>query len=190
MLRGQTGKISVLSVDISALEQKDQCWMEVPLLVVQSLGTLADVRELHVHLVQLKHSPPRKHKKRRSSVDFCDDTVIDQEIAKVGVCFIIDAKGVFDAIHRSESAALSMQDKRSAVEGLALREGIGRTKTLLKWCHSEANVADALTKLENRAHDLLRKFLQAKVWRIVWDPDFTSSKKLKQQKKGKQSRTS
>ena len=28
--------------------------------------------------------------------------------------------GVFDAIHRSESAALSMQDKRSAVEGLAL----------------------------------------------------------------------
>ena len=57
-----------------------------------------------------------------------DDIVIDQEIAKVGGCLIIDAKGVFDAIHRSESAALSMQDKRSAVEGLALREGIGRTK--------------------------------------------------------------
>ena len=48
-----------------------------------------------------------------------DDTVIDQEIAKVGGCLIIDAKGAFDAIHRSESAALSMQDKRSAVEGLA-----------------------------------------------------------------------
>ena len=76
-----------------------------------------------------------------------------------------------------------MQDERSAVEGLALREGIDRTKTLLRWCHSEANVADALTKLDNRAHDLLRKFLQSKVWRIVWDPDFTSSKKLKQQKK-------
>ena len=119
-----------------------------------------------------------------------DDTVIDQGIAKVGGCLIIDEKGVFDAIHRSESAALSMQDKRSAVEGLALRGGIGRTKTLLRWCHSEANVADALPKLDNRAHDLLRKFLQAKVWRIVGGPDFTSSKKLKQQKKGKQSRTS
>ena len=118
-----------------------------------------------------------------------DDTVINQEIAKVGGCLIIDAKCVFDAIHRSESAALSTQDKRSAVEGLALREAIGRTKTLLRWCHSEANVADALTKLDN-AHDLLRKCLQSKVWRIVWDPDFTSSKKLKQQKKGKQSRTS
>ena len=31
-----------------------------------------------------------------------DDTVTDQEIAKVGGCLIIDAKGVFDAIHRSE----------------------------------------------------------------------------------------
>ena len=107
-----------------------------------------------------------------------DDTVIDQEIAKVGGCLIIDAKGVFDAIHRSESAALSMQDKRSAVEGLALREGIGRTKTSLRWCQSEANVADALTKLDNRAHEMLRKFLQSTVWRIVWDPDFTSSKQL------------
>ena len=113
MLRGQTGKISVLSVDISVLEQRGHCWTEVPLKKLSKL--------------------------------------------------LSDAKGVFDAIHRSESAALSMQDKRSAVEGLALREGIGRTKTLLRWCHSEANVADALTKLDNRGHELLRKFLQSKV---------------------------
>ena len=33
-----------------------------------------------------------------------DDTIIHQEISKVGGCLIIDAKGVFDAIHRSESA--------------------------------------------------------------------------------------
>ena len=43
-----------------------------------------------------------------------DATIIDHGISKVGGCLIIDAKGVFDAIHRSESAALSMQDKRSA----------------------------------------------------------------------------
>ena len=102
----------------------------------------------------------------------------------------MDAKGVSDAIHRSESAALSMQDQRSAVEGLALREAIGRTRTLLRWCYSEANVADALTKADNRTHELLRKFIRSRVWRIVWDPEFTSSKKLEQQKKRKQSRTS
>ena len=108
-----------------------------------------------------------------------DDTTIDQEISQVGGCLIIDAKGVFDAIHRNASAALSMQDKRSAVKGLALREAIGRTRILLRWCDSEANVADALTKVDNRAHELLRKLLQLRVWRIVWDPEFTSSKKLK-----------
>ena len=67
MLRGQTGKISVLSVDISVLEPE----RSLLLLVVQSPGTLADVPELHAHLVQLKHSPPRKHKKRLNSFDFC-----------------------------------------------------------------------------------------------------------------------
>ena len=71
MMRGQTGKISVLSVDSSVLEQRDHCWTEAPLLVVQSPGTLADVPELHAHPVQLKHSPPRKHKKRLNSFDFC-----------------------------------------------------------------------------------------------------------------------
>ena len=53
----------------------------------------------------------------------------------------------------------------------------------------EVNVADALTKVDNRAHELLRRFLQSRVWRIVWAPEFTSSKKFKQEKKGKQPRT-
>ena len=110
-----------------------------------------------------------------------DAKCVDSEISKVTGALVIDAKGVYDAIRRSESAALSMQDKRSAVEGLALRESIARTRTELRWCHSEANVADALTKQDTRAHELLRKFLSSRTWRIVWDPDFTSSKKLKAQ---------
>ena len=194
MRHGPTGKISVLNADISVLEQRGHCWTEALLPVVLFLGTLEGVPELHVHPVL----PRVKLQHRPNSYDSCgwklckgyDDTIIDQEISKVGGCLIIDAKGVFDAIHRSESAVLSMQEKRSAVEGLALREAIGRTQTLLRWCHSEASVADALTKADNRAHELLRKFLQSRVWRIVWDPEVTSSKKLKQQKKGKQSRSS
>ena len=135
MLRGQTGKISVLSVDISLLEQRDHCWRSAAPCcpfswhsrrcprVARSSGSAETqsatqaqeetefIRLLWLEIVQGGY----------------DDTVINQEIAKVGGCLIIDAKGVFDAIHRSESAALSMQ-KRSAVEGLALRERIGRTK--------------------------------------------------------------
>ena len=61
-----------------------------------------------------------------------DDTMIDEEISRVGNCFIINAKMVLDAIHRTNPPH-SMQDKRSAVEGLALREAIGQRKTLLRW---------------------------------------------------------
>ena len=84
-----------------------------------------------------------------------DDTTVDQEISKVGGCLIIDAKGVLTQFIETNPQLFSMQDKRSAVEGLALREAIGRTRTLLRWCHSEANVADALTKVDNRALELL-----------------------------------
>ena len=56
-------------------------------------------------------------------------------------------------------------------------------------CPPKQNVADALTTLDNRAHELLRKFLRSKVYRSAWDPDITSSKKLKQQKNVKRSKT-
>ena len=83
-----------------------------------------------------------------------DDTVIDQEFAKVG-----DAKGVFDAIHGSESAALSMQDKSSPVEGLALIAMVSQRGE----CHgcTEKNWTIELTSC------CASFFIQSKVWRIV-----------------------
>ena len=40
----------------------------------------------------------------------------DEQVAKTPAALLIDATGVCDSISRSESAALSMNDKRSAVE--------------------------------------------------------------------------
>ena len=53
----------------------------------------------------------------------CDDNIIDQEISMVG-------GGVFDAIHRSESATLSTQDKRSAVGGFCLERNDWKNSNL------------------------------------------------------------
>ena len=133
-----TGKTSGHNAVISALGRKGHCWTEVLPRVVRFLGIHADVQELHALPVLRGHELPHKHKKRPSSFDFVwleivqggyDDTMIDEEISKIGGCLIIDAKGVFDAIHRNGSAALSMQDQRSTGERLALREASGRTRT-------------------------------------------------------------
>ena len=80
----------------------------------------ADVPELHAHPVLQRQSATQAQEETEFIRPLCqkvvqgnyDDTMIDQEISKVGGCLIIDAKGVFDAIHQSESAALSMQDKK------------------------------------------------------------------------------
>ena len=95
---------------------------------------------------------------------------------------LIDTKGVFDSVSRSESAALSMSDKRSVVEGLALKESIARTRTRLRWVQSQISVADGLTKFDPRACQLVRQFLAAITWRVKHDPTFTSAKKVKAQK--------
>ena len=103
MCHGPTRKISILSVDISVSEQRGHCWTEALLPVVLSLGTLASVPESHDHLVRLKHSPPRKHKKRLNSHDSCgwklckEVMTIQQSIRKSSrlICLIVDAKGVF-----------------------------------------------------------------------------------------------
>ena len=167
--------------------------------LVLSLGTLPSVPELHDNPVWPKLKRQRKQKKRPNSYDSCgwklckEVITIQQSIKKSPRLVVVLSLTRKVFLTQSVEANLQLspcKTKRWAVEGLALREAIGRIRTLLRWCYSEANVADALTKVDNRAHELLRKFLQSRLWRIVWDPEFTSSKKLKQQKKGKKSRTS
>ena len=121
----------------------------------------------------------------RIHVGSYDDRDIDGNIGQADGCLIIGVKGVYDTIDCNGSAAISMSDKRSAVEGLALRESLGRTRTQLRWCRSEAHVSDGLTKAGPRALLLLRKLLSTNIWRISWGPSVTSSKKLRSQAKAK-----
>lgn len=53
----------------------------------------------------------------------------DEYISAVAGAMVVDAKGIYDGVNRSESAALAMRDKRSAVEALALKQALVRTRT-------------------------------------------------------------
>ena len=66
-----TGKILVLNVDISVLEQRGHCWMGALHFVALSLGILAGVPGSHVHPVLLRLKRQRRHRKRPNSKDSC-----------------------------------------------------------------------------------------------------------------------
>jgi hypothetical protein len=75
------------------------------------------------------------------------------------------------------SAGVGLRDKYTALEILCLLESIGKQKTSVRWVHSDAQLADHLTKpLPIRT---LHKVMNEGFWTLVYDPDFTSAKRLK-----------
>ena len=76
---------------------------------------------------------------------------VDDQVTRTPRALLIGAKDIYDAVKRSNSAVLSMNDKRSAVEGVAPKESFEGNRTRMKWLHSDVNVNDALTTFDQRA---------------------------------------
>ena len=70
---------------------------------------------------------------------------VDVQVSRTPRALPIGAKDIYDAVMRSNSAVLSMNDKRSAVDGVVPKESLEGNRTRVKWLHSDANVRDALT---------------------------------------------
>ena len=94
---------------------------------------------------------------------------------------VVDAKDVWDACSRNESSALGMIDRRSAIEALALRQALSWSRTPLRWVHSNAMVADVLTKGNPAVFERALRFATSGRWRLIDDPSFTSAKKRAKQ---------
>eukprot|EP00969_Alexandrium_andersonii_P311151 13748910-Alexandrium_andersonii.AAC.1 len=77
-----------------------------------------------------------------------------------------------------------MDDKRTAIECYAIREGLVTTDTPCLWVHSLGNPADGLSKDDVKAREALEKLLRLKKWTLVHDPQHLSSRKRKQQGMG------
>ncbi|CAK0852323.1 unnamed protein product [Prorocentrum cordatum] len=91
-----------------------------------------------------------------------------------------DCRGVFDALDRSESSALGMKDKRSALEALALKRGMAATATSLRWCHNGAQLSDCMTKNAEKARASHNLWQQRGTWKLIYDSNFISEKHRKQ----------
>ena len=101
--------------------------------------------------------------------------------AQIPGALVLDSRGVYDALARSESACLGLKDKRSGLEALSLKRSLVETRCGLRWTHPAAQLADCMTKENEEAQqpfELLKR--RAWKWRLVYDPSFTSARKRAQ----------
>ena len=124
---------------------------------------------------------------RLAWAEFC---AIDVDIARpseavsqIPGTVVTDAKALYDILSKRDmnSAGVGLKDKYSALEILCLLESIAKQQTSVRWVHSDAQLADHLTK--PLPIGTLHKVLNEGFWTLVYDPDFTSAKRLKKSAK-------
>lgn len=90
---------------------------------------------------------------------------------------ITDARALYDAVHHQESSCLGMEERRTGMEALLLKQTSARGAVQLKCAHSHAMVANGLTKSDRGPYMLLRTFVQRSQCRWLFGERFPSVNK-------------
>ena len=88
-----------------------------------------------------------------------------------------DCKSLYDALTWIEASGLQLNEKRTAIEVLCLKQRNRNKWFRHKWISGDQNLADGLTKLAVSSLDALLRAVRLGRWRIVYDPSFVSAKK-------------
>ena len=94
-------------------------------------------------------------------------------------CVITDSRNVFDKLN-TEVLAIKGAEKRSNIEMIALKEAQQRAGVTLRWVHSEAQLANSLTKAGG-SKELELFYRMNFQWKIVEDPEMRSARRRKTQ---------
>ena len=109
----------------------------------------------------------------------------DKYLCRIPSCMVCDAKNVYDGVVTVQTSGLKMEEKRTALELLAIRERLGQAAVSLRWVNSDQELADGMTKPWR--HEDLIKALRLAEWRIVYDPAYQSARRVRALKKGRSS---
>ncbi|OLQ03384.1 hypothetical protein AK812_SmicGene13705 [Symbiodinium microadriaticum] len=95
-------------------------------------------------------------------------------VAMVDGCLITDSRNVYDKL---KTAVLTIQgaEKKANLELLGVKESMDSTNLVVRWVHSEAQLANALTKRGGRELELY--YRMNFTWRIVEDPEMRSARR-------------
>eukprot|EP00438_Fugacium_kawagutii_P007520 Skav231101 [mRNA] locus=scaffold2525:374671:376992:+ [translate_table: standard] len=131
----------------------------------QACATALDELMMLKTMLAIIKNPHADPKKESTAADVCQSVVV------------IDAKGLFDAIHKDGVGSAS--DKRAGIEILCIQEELRRQKTILRWVSSERMLADGMTKIHTRQE--MVNMLKSGFMCLVDDKTFTAAKKKDKQ---------
>ena len=100
----------------------------------------------------------------------------DSVVTQVSGCLVSDARNVFDKL-QTEVLSFRGAEKRTNIELLALKESQATTQLHVRWVHSEAQLANALTKEASHAKELELYYKMNFRWRIVEDEEMKSARR-------------
>lgn len=183
----QGGQISVIA-DVSVLEGHRSAfspvaWQSRKLARVARSSTSAEVQmasnatDHHEFLKQILLEWFNKRPVLENSPD--------QVMKTMPSILILDAKNLYDALSRIETSGLQLEEKRTAIDVLSIRERTQQTGILVKWVDSDQQLGDGLSKPNQ--FDSLLEILRFGSLSIVFDPLFVSAKRKRQQKRQKAS---
>lgn len=101
----------------------------------------------------------------------------DRSVAKVPGCVITDSRNVYDKL-ATAMFSINGAEKKANIELMGLKAAQECTGVLLRWAHSEAQLANALTKAQEHKELELYYRMQHQ-WRIVEDAEMKSARKRK-----------
>ncbi|CAE7205304.1 RE1 [Symbiodinium sp. CCMP2592] len=101
----------------------------------------------------------------------------DTTVRRTTGCVISDSRNVYDKL-QTEVLSIKGAEKRANLELLALKEAQSRTNVHIRWVHSEAQLANTLTKA-NGGRELELFYRMGHQWRIVEDDRMRSARKRK-----------
>ena len=152
------------------------CWSSKRLRRIARSSTSAEVQMSGNALDQHEFTKLFVHVLR--SAEHVDLRNPDKILHSTESCLISDSKNVYDGLEKIRTSGLQMEERRTAIELLGIKERLRQANVRCRWVSGDQELADGLTKPWQG--DQLIKALEKARWRIVFDPEFMSAKRKKQ----------
>ena len=99
------------------------------------------------------------------------------QVSSIPAVLVTDSTNVYDKLH-TEVYVPKGPERRVSLEMLGLKQAIEETRLDLRWVHSDAQLANSLTK-DNEQHQLNKFYQLGHRWKIVEDEEMKSAKRRK-----------